>query len=375
MIPYGRQSIDDADIASVVEVLKSDLITTGGLVEEFETELSDYLGAETFVVSSGTAALHCAYMGIGIQPGDEVITPSNTFIATQATAANLGAKIVFADLDPRTGLISLDSVKEKVTSRTKAIVLVDYAGQPCDIDAFMDFAHKKNIFVIEDAAHSLGSLYKGKRVGSLADITTFSFFPTKNITTGEGGAVSSKNEDLLKRAKRFGRQGLVRDSVDFKMSPHGGWHQEVHEFGLNYRLTDFQCALGLSQLSKIDRFKLARQEIFNLYKERLRDLQEIETLKVEGYAEPTWHLFPIFVNPSIRSKLFDFLRSKEIGVQVNYFPVHMQPVFQNLSVNDALPGTLNFYEREISLPMHLQVDETVIDNVVDKISCFLNEFS
>ena len=248
MIPYGRHSINDDDIAAVVAALKSDWLTTGPLVEEFESALEKVVGAPCITVSSGTAALHCAYAAIGLRPGDEVITPPITFVATQATAALFGATIVFADVLPDTANIDPQAVAAAITSRTKAIVAVDYAGHPADLDELRAIADRHGIYLIEDAAHSIGSIYKGRSVGSISDITTFSFFPTKNLTTGEGGAVASIHPELLEKAKRFSRQGLVRNSNEFKITDQGPWHQEVHEFGLNYRLPDLLCALGISQL-------------------------------------------------------------------------------------------------------------------------------
>ena len=223
MIPYGRHSINDEDIEAVVKALKSDWLTTGPLVEAFEAALEKVVGAPCISVSSGTAALHCAYAAIGLQPGDEVITPPITFIATQATAAFFGAKIVFADIQPDTANIDPQAVEAAITPRTKAIVAVDYAGHPADLDELRAIADKHKIYLIEDAAHSIGSIYKGRQVGSIADITTFSFFPTKNMTTAEGGAVASTNPDLLLRAKRFSRQGLIRNPEEFIIKSEGPW--------------------------------------------------------------------------------------------------------------------------------------------------------
>jgi dTDP-4-amino-4,6-dideoxygalactose transaminase len=255
MIPYGRHSIYDADIEAVVKALRSDWLTTGPLVEDFEAALEKVVGAPCISVSSGTAALHCAYAAIDLQPGDEVITPPITFIATQATAAFFGAKIVFADIQSDTANIDPQAAEAAITPRTKAIVAVDYAGHPADLDELRAIADRYKIYLIEDAAHSIGSTYKGRAVGSIADITTFSFFPTKNLTTGEGGAVASIHTELLEKAKRFSRQGLVRSPNEFKITDQGPWHQEVHEFGLNYRLPDLLCALGISQLRRLDDFK------------------------------------------------------------------------------------------------------------------------
>ena len=366
MIPYGRQEILEEDIQAVVQALRSDLITTGPLVDEFERLLSDYVKCPTFVVNSGTAALHAAYFGIGIGPGDEVITPPNTFIATQATAGLLGAKIVFADIDLETGLISLECIERAITKKTKAIVLVDYAGQPCDVKAVREIIGGRNIKIVQDAAHSLGSFINGEPVGSQADVTTFSFFATKNITTGEGGAVSSPDQKILQRAKEFSRQGLVRDSSRFKNSPPGLWHQEVHEFGLNYRLTDFQCALGISQLSKIDEFRLRRETLHGVYTEKLANFKNIRLLKKIQGRNPMWHLFPIFVEN--RNMVLTELRSRGVMAQVNYIPAYFHPVFKKQGYKKGnCPNSELFYNQEISIPLHTLMTEQLIADICNSL--------
>jgi len=352
MIPYGRQSISDEDIAAVVAALKSDWLTTGPLVTEFETALEKVVGAPCVTVSSGTAALHCAYAAIGLGPGDEVITPPITFIATQATAALFGATIVFADVQTDTANIDPIAVEAAITPRTKAIVAVDYAGHPADLDELREIADRHSIYLIEDAAHSIGSTYKGRPIGSIADITTFSFFPTKNMTTSEGGAIASINPVLLEKAKRFSRQGLVRKETEFKIDNQGAWHQEVHEFGLNYRLPDVLCALGISQLKRLQTFKAQRREAFESYCEILYGIQNLELPTKRDYVDPMWHLFPIRVPAKRRREVFDKLRKQEFLVQVNYIPANLHPVFasQGYRASDT-PEALSFYEQEISLPM------------------------
>ena len=362
MIPYGRQEILEEDIRAVVNALKSDLITTGPLVDEFERHLSNYVKCPTFVVNSGTAALHAAYFGIGIGPGDEVITPPNTFIATQATAALIGAKIVFADIDKDTGLINIECIRKAITNRTRAIVLVDYAGQPCDVAAVREIITGRDIKIIQDSAHSLGSFINGEPVGSQADVTTFSFFATKNITTGEGGAVSSTDKKIFQRAKEFSRQGLVRDASRFKDVPRGTWHQEVHEFGLNYRLTDFQCALGIQQLSKINEFKLKRKRVYDAYCENLKNLKNLELLKVLDARDSMWHLFPIFVEN--RDEVLSKLRSQGVVAQVNYVPAYSHPVFQKLGYRRGIcPNSEYFSEKEISLPIHTSITQEDVNEI------------
>ena len=352
MIPYGRQSINDEDIAAVVASLKSDWLTTGPLVTEFEAALEQIVGAPCISVSSGTAALHCAYAAIDLGPGDEVITPPITFIATQATAALFGATIVFADIQPDTANIDPQAVEAAITPRTKAIVAVDYAGHPADLDELREIADRHGIYLIEDAAHSIGSTYKGRLVGSIADITTFSFFPTKNMTTAEGGAVASIHPALLEKAKRFSRQGLVRNQSEFKITDQGPWHQEVHEFGLNYRLPDVLCALGLSQLKRIQTFKAQRRDVFENYCEVLQSIPDLELPTKREYVDPMWHLFPIRVPAKHRREVFDKLRRDGFLVQVNYLPANQHPVFvgQGSNASDT-PESQKFYNQEISLPM------------------------
>jgi len=357
VIPYGRQSISEADIIAVTKALRGEFLTTGPLVDEFESLLTKYLDTPTFVVSSGTAALHCAYAAIGLKPGDEVITPPLTFIATQATAALLGATVRFADIDPETGNINPKEVAKLINKKTRAVVAVDYAGHPAELRELKELTTSNNIILIEDSAHSIGSKYHGQRIGSIADITTFSFFPTKNMTTGEGGAVSSPHPELLERAKKFSRQGLVRDKNIFVLNDEGDWHQEVHEFGLNYRLPDILCALGISQLAQIEAFKKTRELVFSEYLNYLNDISGLQLPIKRDYADPMWHLFPIRVPTTLRKRLFNELRRNQIGVQVNYLPAHLQPVFSRKGFEwGDFPIAEDFYRREISLPMHTNLE-------------------
>jgi len=367
MIPYGRHSINDDDIAAVVAALKSDWLTTGPLVEEFELALEKVAGAPCVVVSSGTAALHCAYAAIGLGPGDEVITPPITFVATQATAAMFGATIVFADVQSDTANIDPQAVEDAITSRTKAIVAVDYAGHPADLDELRLIADKHGIYLIEDAAHSIGSSYKGRPVGSIADITTFSFFPTKNLTTGEGGAVASIHPELLEKAKRFSRQGLVRNPDEFKIKDQGPWHQEVHEFGLNYRLPDILCALGISQLNRIEGSRLKKADIFEKYCLEFAKFDELTLPVRKPYVSVNWHLFPLRVQKKHRRYIFENLRAAGVAVQVNYIPAHWHPVFlAKRERSDEFLSSVNFYESEISMPMFSNLTETELNFVIEK---------
>jgi len=365
MIPYGRHSINEDDIAAVVAALKSDWLTTGPLVEEFESALEEVVGAPCISVNSGTSALHCAYAAIGLGPGDEVITPPITFIATQATAALFGATIVFADVQPDTANIDPQAVAAAITPRTKAIVGVDYAGHPADLDELRTIADRHGIYLVEDAAHSIGSIYKDRPVGSIADITTFSFFPTKNLTTGEGGAVASIHPELLERAKRFSRQGLVRNLNEFKITDQGPWHQEVHEFGLNYRLPDILCALGVSQLERLQDFKVKKRAIFEIYTRELSSIEEIELPIERSEMNVNWHLFPARFDPLKREAIFSGLRKAGIGVQVNYIPSYWHPIFHDRGFRKGMyPNSDLFYSQEISLPMYSELTEDEIDFVI-----------
>jgi dTDP-4-amino-4,6-dideoxygalactose transaminase len=300
-----------------------------------------------------------------LSPGDEIVTTPITFVATQATAASFGAKIIFADVEQDTANIDPAAVESAITSKTKAIVAVDYAGHPAALNELRKIADSRGIYLIEDASHSIGSTYYGKPVGSIADLTTFSFFPTKNLTTGEGGAISSTNPQLLNRAKLFARQGVVRSTSEFKLEPDGPWHQEVHSFGLNYRLPDLLCALGISQLKRLKEFKIRRREVFDFYQNSLRDLDWIQLPVERDNISANWHLFPIRVPKSERRRIFEFLQQNNIGVQVNYIPVYRHPVFADYRINPKLfPVSEQFYSQEISVPMHVGLSDFELDFIV-----------
>lgn len=365
LIQYGRQSISRSDYSAIKSVLASDWLTLGPKVEQFENEIFKVCRTENFVVTSGTAALHCAYAAIGLMPGDEVITPATTFVATQSTAMQFGAKIQFADIDEKTGNMDPNQVRPLINKKTKAITVVDFAGHPADLDQFRQICNENNLFLIEDAAHSIGSLYKDRPVGSIADLTTFSFFPTKNFTTGEGGAVSSPNSKLLDLARKFGRQGLVRDPDKFKNHPDGRWHQEVHAIGLNYRLSDLLCALGISQIQKISKFRNIRKNIFNYYTEQFKEITELQLPFQESYADPMWHLYPVRLKDGTRDRFYEYLWDHDIRVQVNYVPAYFHPVFQEGGYKKGLcPISEKFYSEEISLPIHPSLSKRDLNKIV-----------
>jgi len=371
-LPYGRQSVSDEDIAAVTEVLRGDWLTTGPAVTRFEEDLAEYTGGTPAVaVTSGTAALHVAYAAAGIGPGDEVVTSPMTFVATAATAALLGGEVVFADVEADTGNLDPAAASAAVTARTKVVAAVDYAGHPAELDELGRIAHDNGALLLEDAAHSVGGSWQGRPVGSLADLTTFSFFPTKNLTTAEGGAVVAGSDELLARARGFRNHGLVRDKAAQRYPDEGAWHQEVHEFGLNYRLPDVLCALGSSQLRRLAEFRKRRAEIHARYTAALSSVDGVLTPAVREGADPVWHLYPLRVLEGRRRALFDHLRAKGIGVQVNYIPAYWHPVFEDLGYRRGMcPNAELYYSQELSLPLFPALTDSDVDRVIDEVQTF-----
>ncbi|HEY2791924.1 MAG TPA: aminotransferase class V-fold PLP-dependent enzyme, partial [Micromonosporaceae bacterium] len=322
MMPYGRQSISEQDIAAVGEVLRSDWLTTGPLVERFERALAEVAGADCVSVTSGTAALHVAYAACGVGPGQDVVTSPLTFVATAATAILLGANVTFADVDAESGLLDPDAAKAVMSPTTTVVAAVDYAGHPADHDALRDAAHANGARLLVDAAHSIGSVYRGRPVGSTADITTFSFYPTKNMTTAEGGAVATPHPTLAAAARGFRNHGLVRDRAAQRYPDEGGWHQEVHSFGLNYRLPDVLCALGVAQIARLHSFGARRARLVARYHELLAGLDGIALPPQREHVAPHWHLYPVRILGGRRRAVYDAMRAEGIGVQVNYIPAY-----------------------------------------------------
>lgn len=373
MLPYGRQSIAEEDVQAVAEILRGDWLTTGPTVAAFEAELSRLSGGHHAVsCTSGTAALHIAYSALGVGPGDEVVTTPMTFVATASGAALLGAKVVFADVTEDTALLDPAAVEAAVTERTKVVAAVDYAGQACDYDALQPIADRVGARTLADAAHSVGGTYKGRPVGDLADVTTFSFFPTKNLTTAEGGAVIAKDADVADRAAKFHNIGLVREPERLRMPDEGPWHQEVHAFGLNYRLTDVGSALGLSQLRRLPSFTRRRSEITARYNAALADVPGLRTPVQGPGVDPAWHLYPVRILDGRRKEVFVRMREAGIGVQVNYIPVYWHPVFEDLGYRRGMcPNAELFYAEELSLPMFPDLTDDDVDRVVETLAGIL----
>jgi UDP-4-amino-4,6-dideoxy-N-acetyl-beta-L-altrosamine transaminase len=367
VLPYGRQSIDEDDIGAVLDVLRGDWLTTGPAVQTFEADLSQLTGGHRAVsCSSGTAALHVAYSALELGPGDEVVTTPLTFVATASAASLVGATVVFADVDPDTGLLDPASAAAAVTARTRVVAGVDYAGHPCDYDRLREVAASTGAILLADAAHSIGGSAHGRPVGDLADVTTFSFFPTKNLTTAEGGAVTARDGELAQRLAELRNVGLVRDPDRFRVTSEGPWHQEVHRLGLNYRLTDLAAALGSSQLRRLPSFVDRRREIFERYSENLKGIDALQLpVTLDGY-DPAWHLYAVRIKDGRRRAVYDGLREAGIGVQVNYVPVYWHPVYADLGYQRGLcPVAEQFYEEELSLPMYPGLTDSQVDHVSD----------
>jgi len=366
MLPYGRQSIDQADVDAVVAALGSDWLTTGPRVTQFEADLEAVAGAPCVAVSNGTTALHTAYAAAGIGAGDQVITTPMTFVATASGAAMLGATVVFADVSDDTANLDPAAVEAAVTAGTRAITAVDYAGHPADYDQLRKIADSAEAVLIADAAHAIGSTYHGRPVGSLADLTTFSFFPTKNLTTGEGGAVAATDAELLTRARTFRTVGLVRDPDRLRYPDEGGWHQEVHEFGLNYRLPDLLCALGSSQLRRLAEFKARRAYLSARYDDLLAGVPGLRLPVQRAGVEPMRHLYPVRIRDGRRREVYDRMRAAGIGVQVNYIPAYWHPVFEDLGYRRGMcPVAEAFYAEELSLPLFVDLSDANQDRVVE----------
>lgn len=374
MIPYGKQTIEQDDIQAVVDVLKSDFLTTGPKIAEFEQTVADYVGAKYAVaISNGTSALHAACFAAGIGPGDEVITTPLTFAASANCVLYCGGTPVFADVDPKTYNIDPDDIRRKITDRTKAIIAVHLAGQPCDMDAIHSIAREHGLIVIEDGAHALGSVYKGKKVGSMSDMTTFSFHPVKPITTGEGGMIVTDNEDYYKKMVLFRSHGITRD--DSMMTRNDGpWFYQQFDLGYNYRITDIQCALGCSQMKKLDRFLARRKEIVARYNEAFADCDNIITPYQLSDTESGWHLYIVQVKNCDRRQVFENMREKGIGVNVHYIPVYMHPYYQEHGYENVhCANAEEIYSHIISLPLYPGLTSEQQDYVIDTLKRLCEE--
>ena len=373
MIPYGRQFIDEDDIGAVVEILQSDWLTTGPGVEAFEQAFAEFVHAkEAVAVSSGTAALHAAMFALNIAAGDEVIVPAMTFAATANCVVYQGARPVFVDVDPGTLVISPQQVEAAITSRTKAVIAVDYAGHPADYDRLRAITERHGIALVADACHSPGCTYKGRSVGSLADLNAFSFHPVKHIATGEGGMVTTENPQLAERMRRFRNHGITTDHR--QRENQDSWFYEMVDLGYNYRITDLQCALGLSQLKKLPLFLRQRRKIARAYDDAFGKIAQIKPLAVKADVAHAYHLYVIRLQSAgldiDRNGMFQALRQKGIGVNVHYIPVHLHPFYRKqFGTRPGLcPVAEEAYEQILSIPMFAAMSDDQTREVIDSLN-------
>ena len=379
-LPYGKQWIDESDIAAVVDVLRSDWLTTGPKVEEFETSFAAATEARYAVsFSSGTAALHGAVAVLGLKPGEEAITTPITFCASANCLLYCGARPVFADVDRDTLLIDPAAIERHITSRTRALVVVDYAGQPVALRQVTELAEKRGLAVIEDACHALGARFEGRRVGGLSTLTAFSFHPVKHITTAEGGMVTTNDPRLAEKLRRFRSHGIGSDHR--QRETVGSWFYEMVDLGYNYRLSDLQCALGLSQLHKLDQWLARRRAIAAQYDAAFRELLAIRPLAVLPGVEHAYHLYVVQLDLKrlrmSRAEVFAALRAEGIGVNVHYIPVHLHPYYREHQGTEAglCPRAEAAYERILSLPMFPAMSEEDVQDVIEAVHKVVAEYS
>ncbi len=369
-IGYGHQYIDDADVAAVVETLKSEALTCGPKIAELEKKLCEVTGAKYAVaVSNGTAALHLAAMAAGFKEGDEVIVSSITFAASSNCVLYCGAKPVFADIHPDTYNIDPASVRKLITPRTKGIVAVDFTGQAVELDVLREICKEHNLVLIEDAAHSIGTKYKGQPVGSIADMTTFSFHPVKTITAGEGGAITTNDEVLYGKLLRLRAHGITRVQADMVHPTDARWYYEQVELGYNYRMTDIQAALLISQLGKLSRFSARRKEIVKLYDEAFAGMPEIFVQKEIPESDTTRHLYILRLNleklSCDRRQFFDALTAENICPQVHYIPVYYHSHYEKLGYEKgSCPNAEKYYDEVMSIPLYYSLTDEDVQDVI-----------
>lgn len=380
-IYYGRQWIDEEDIQAVAKVLRSDFVTCGPKVDEMERTLEKYTGAKYAVaVSNGTAALHCACIAAGIGAGDEVITTPITFAASANCALYCGAKPVFADINPETYNIDPESIRAHITDKTKAIVAVDFTGQSVENDEIRAICDEYNLIFIEDAAHAIATKYKGKQVGSLADMTCFSFHPVKTITGGEGGAVLTNNEVFYQKLVLAHTHGITHDESMMEGAPHEGpWYYEEISLGYNYRITDFQAALIVSQMSKLDKFVARRKEIVKRYDEAFSKLPEIIVQKEIPESDTCRHLYIIRLNldklKCSRREFFDAMSAENIQCQIHYVPVYWFPYYQHLGYEKGIcPNAEEVYKAIMSIPLYPAMSDQDVEDVIHSVKKVVNNY-
>ena len=380
-LSYGRQWITEEDIQSVVETLKSPFLTQGPRIKEFEKKVAKVVGAKFAVAfANGTAALHGACYAAGIGPGDEVITTPMTFAASANCVRYCGGTVIFADIDPETYNIDPQQVRSKLSTQTKAIIPVDFTGQPADMDELMLLAKEHGLVVIEDAAHSLGATYHGRSVGSIADMTMLSFHPVKHITTGEGGVITTNSEEYYQKLLLFRSHGITRDPQLLEKEADGPWYYEMVDLGYNYRITDLQAALGISQLTRLPEFVDRRREIADIYHQRFSQNPYVKIPFQLNDRESSWHLYILQLEleklVASRKEIYEALQAENIGVNVHYLPVHFHPYYQRLGYQKGIaPISEKLYEQIITIPLFPAMNDQDVNDVISAVEKVLSAYA
>ena len=379
MIPYGKQTISNEDINAILETLHSDFLTSGPKIKEFEESFAEYVGSKyAVVVSSGTAALQLACLAAGLKKNEELLTSPMTFAASANCALYCGATPIFVDIK-NNGLIDENLIETKINVNTRIIIPVHYTGNVCHMSKIKEIADKYNLIVIEDACHALGSKYKDFKVGGCrySDMAVFSFHPVKNITTGEGGMITTNSYNLYDKLHILRNHGITKSPNKIDNKKEGPWHQEMLELGFNYRITDIQCALGISQLRRIGSFINRREKIAEAYDNAFKDIENIEIIREENDIYNSHHLYVIKVkDKETRLELFNYLKQNSIFCQVHYIPVYLHPYYKSLGYKKGIcPNCEEFYDRILSLPIYPELSNKDQKKIIKKIEYFFNEFS
>lgn len=377
-LPFSLPSIGEQEVLEVIDTLRSGWMSSGPKVKIFEEKLRNYLGCGKVVaVNSCTAALHLSLVALGIKPGDEIITTPFTFVATANVILHCGGIPVFVDIDEATFNIDFTKIEDKITEKTKAIIAVHYGGQPCDMDAITKIARKYNLFLIEDAAHAIGSKYKGKKIGSLeTDAACFSFYPIKNITTAEGGAIALNNQRVAERIRIYSLHGINKGAYN-RYSRENSWQYEVVYLGFKYNMTDIQASLGIHQIDKLDEFIAVREKYCRIYDETFQEIEEITTPLVKNNVKHARHLYPILLNLDKlqfgRDEFISALRKRNIGSSVHFIPLHLHPFYRkHLGYMEGdFPVAENIYHRTVSLPLYPKMTYRDLEDVIDAVKDIL----